>query len=234
MSRGPWPLAAGRWRPHAARARSRPAGRRHGAHGQALVELALITPVLLLLLLVAVDFGRLFFTYIQLNNAAREGAAYGAASPTDTSGIGAAVRREANVQAQGGENTALLTVAVACQDPSAAVIACGSAIGGAGIGNQVVVTVNEPFTFLTPVIGNVVGGNLPMSVTSTAAVDNPAPCTVPNFVGLNANQASGTWTGAGFAAGNLTNNVGSGTKIDSQTLAAGTTASCSAARITLN
>ena len=214
MSRGPWPLAAGRWRPHhAAGARSRPASRRTRARGQALVELALITPVLLLLLLIAVDFGRLFFTYIQLNNAAREGAAYGAASPADTPGITAAVQREANVQAQGGENTGLLTVAVACQDPSSAAVACSSAIGAAGIGNRVVVSVAEPFTFLTPVIANFFGGDLPMSVDATAAVANPAPCTVPTFVGQLGNQASGLWTGAGFSAANLTNNVANGAAI---------------------
>ncbi len=234
MSRGPWPLAAGRWWPHAAGARSRPASRRGRARGQALVELALITPVLLLLLLIAVDFGRLFFTYIQLNNAAREGAAYGASSPADSTGITAAVRREANVQTQGGENPGLLTVGVACQDPSAAAIACGSSIGGSGIGNQVLVTVAEPFTFLTPLIGSFFGGDLPLSVEATAAVDNPAPCTVPAFVGQLGNQASALWTGAGFAAGNLTNTVANGTKIVAQSLAAGTTASCSAARITVN
>ena len=40
----------------------------------------------------AVDFGRLFFTYIQVSNAAREAADYGAAQPTD-SGWDAGARR---------------------------------------------------------------------------------------------------------------------------------------------
>ena len=57
--------------------------RGHPSRGQAVVEFALILPVFLLLLLIAVDFGRLFFTYIQLNNTAREGAAYAAAQPDD-------------------------------------------------------------------------------------------------------------------------------------------------------
>ena len=55
-----------------------------GRRGQAVVEFALIIPVFLLLLLAAVDFGRMFFTYIQANNAAREGAAYGAANAAST------------------------------------------------------------------------------------------------------------------------------------------------------
>ena len=37
--------------------------------GQALVEMAIILPVLVLLLLLAVDFGRVFFGWIALNNA---------------------------------------------------------------------------------------------------------------------------------------------------------------------
>jgi len=43
---------------------------------QALVEMALILPLLLLLILGAVDFGRLFMTKFILTNAAREGANY--------------------------------------------------------------------------------------------------------------------------------------------------------------
>ena len=44
----------------------------------AMVEFALIVPLFMLLLLAAVDFGRLFFSYVQINNAAREAAAYAA------------------------------------------------------------------------------------------------------------------------------------------------------------
>ena len=43
---------------------------------QALIEFALLLPVLLLLLMGAIDFGRLFYVKIVLTNAAREGANY--------------------------------------------------------------------------------------------------------------------------------------------------------------
>ena len=52
---------------------------KHGRspRGQALVEFALRgAPVMMVLLLLAVDFGRLFFTYIAVNNAAREATYY--------------------------------------------------------------------------------------------------------------------------------------------------------------
>ena len=44
--------------------------------GQALVELALTLPLILLLILGAMDFGRMFYQKIVLTNAAREGANY--------------------------------------------------------------------------------------------------------------------------------------------------------------
>jgi Flp pilus assembly protein TadG len=47
---------------------------------QALIEAALILPILLLLILGAVDFGRLYYTKIVITNAAREGASYYATS----------------------------------------------------------------------------------------------------------------------------------------------------------
>lgn len=61
--------------------------------GQSIVELALALPLLLLLLLGTIDIGRVFFDYVQLRNAAREGAGYGAHFPTDEVGIEARVMR---------------------------------------------------------------------------------------------------------------------------------------------
>ena len=46
--------------------------------GSALVEMAVCLPVLLLLLFGSIDFGRVFYTAMELNNAARAGAQYGA------------------------------------------------------------------------------------------------------------------------------------------------------------
>ena len=60
-------------------------------HGQSLVELSLALPLLLFLMLGTLDIGRAFFDYIELRNAAREGAGYGARNPHDGSGIVARV-----------------------------------------------------------------------------------------------------------------------------------------------
>ena len=56
---------------HAARGRR---SWRDGEKGQALVEFSLILPVFLLLLFGLVDFGRGYYTWLVVTNAAREGA----------------------------------------------------------------------------------------------------------------------------------------------------------------
>lgn len=45
-----------------------------GERGQAMVELTLFLPVLMVIVMGAVDFGRVFFAYTSVVNAAREGA----------------------------------------------------------------------------------------------------------------------------------------------------------------
>src|SRR5689334_16870203 len=50
--------------------------RRHTSRGQALIELALILPLLLLLIVNVVNFGGLLYAWITVSNAARAGAQY--------------------------------------------------------------------------------------------------------------------------------------------------------------
>jgi hypothetical protein len=49
--------------------------------GQALVEFALVLPILALLLVMAIDFGRVFFGWVSLTNSARIGANYAGQHP---------------------------------------------------------------------------------------------------------------------------------------------------------
>lgn len=72
-------------RPPSPRSRARSAEK---SSGQALVETALILPILLILLLGAIDFGRLFFGWVTLHQTARIAANFAATHPdtqTDTS-----------------------------------------------------------------------------------------------------------------------------------------------------
>jgi Flp pilus assembly protein TadG len=205
MSNRLWRNATGRWRQSgrlqpsslndpSARAPTR-RGRR--APGQAVVEFAIILPVFLFILVIAVDFGRLFFSYIQINNAAREGAAFGLRAPTQcggnpclaTSQIAIHAKQETNSQGQGGEAAGGISVSATCADGVGTTITCASAAGGGtGAGNTITVKVNESFTFLTPLITGFFGNSLQMNASATAPITDyaapaggvpPAPCSPP-------------------------------------------------------
>jgi Flp pilus assembly protein TadG len=60
--------------------------------GQSLVELGISLLILMYLLSGAVEFGIAFFQFVQLRDAAQEGALYGSMNPSDTSGITARVQ----------------------------------------------------------------------------------------------------------------------------------------------
>jgi Flp pilus assembly protein TadG len=66
--------------------------------GSSLVELALMFPIFLILLVGSAEFGRLAYDAIEVANAARAGAAYGAQSnitASDTAGIAQAATQDA-------------------------------------------------------------------------------------------------------------------------------------------
>jgi hypothetical protein len=63
--------------------------------GQSMVELALTLTLLLILLAGTIDFGRAFFTWIEMRDAAQEGATYGSFCP-DKSKITARVDANLN------------------------------------------------------------------------------------------------------------------------------------------
>lgn len=166
------------------RERSRPRSR-----GQAVVEFALIFPVFLLLLVVAVDFGRLFYTYIQIHNAAREGAAVAIYAPTLTAPITSHATGEKNNQGQRGDVENPIVVTTSCHTAAGANLDCSLAQGGAGAGNTVTVNVNQPFVFLTPLISQILGTPLQLNASATAAVlgyaggtggSNPGTCSLPD------------------------------------------------------
>src|SRR5690242_12886675 len=68
--------------------------------GNALVELAFALPILVLLMVAAIDFARIFYMGIALTNAARAGAQYGShtvANSANTSGMQTAATNAANI-----------------------------------------------------------------------------------------------------------------------------------------
>jgi hypothetical protein len=136
---------------------------------------------MILLLLAAIDFGRLFFSYIQVTNAAREAAAFAAADPTvSQASIASRAGQEANTQSQRGEGTLNVDPPV-CQTVAVppVTVSCATAVANnAGTGNQVVIGVSRQFTFLTPIVSNMFG-TLTMSASAASPVHNAPAATPP-------------------------------------------------------
>lgn len=197
--------------------RSRRQSRRRG---QAVVEFALILPVFILMLLIAVDFGRAFLGWISLNNAARVGANYAALHPNDSWGAGS------DFQTLMDENLG----AINCTpnpDPAAPPVF--------GVtrepGDLVRVNLDCDFTILTPVISNVVGGLVSVSSSAAFPISSgcladcptgapgpppPAPAdncrTVPIVAGQSVAGARAAWVAAGFLSTEFLPATGSDTR----------------------
>jgi Flp pilus assembly protein TadG len=106
--------------------------------GQAMVEMAMMAPVLLLILITIIDFGRVMYFYMGVTGAARAGAQYGAQSistAADTTGMVKAAKANAPASADGFTmNTPTASEICKCADGTA--LTCGpplTLVGGAAI-----------------------------------------------------------------------------------------------------
>jgi len=96
----------------------------HGDYGSSLVELALLTPLLLTIVLGAVDLGRIYFMSIEVAGATDAGALYGTHHVTDAAGIQAVVTANASDVA----NLSIVsTNGCECADGTQSSTACSSA-----------------------------------------------------------------------------------------------------------
>ena len=134
--------------------------------GQSLLETALTLPLILLIAVGTLEFGRAFQTWEVVTNAAREGARV-AILPTSTT---ADVQTRVQTYLQGGalDNYQNATVTV---NPNSTI-----AVGG-GTASSSVVTVNYPFSFivLNPVASLVTSGSTagtPVTLTASAEMRN--------------------------------------------------------------
>ena len=188
MSFRPWRHATVRVR---FRARRRPASR---SRGQALVELALILPVALLLVAAALDLGRLFYSRITVNDAAREGALEAARNPGSfLAGTPCtSANKESNrvmCRTLNEAKGSFVTVGVADVELACSTASCPPTTPA--LGDTVSVKVTGHFTLLTPLIGVFFGGqDVTFSSTSSAQL-NAAP-SVPTGAPVAAFTASPT------------------------------------------
>jgi hypothetical protein len=196
--------------------------RRHRpSRGQGLVEFAIILPFLMLVLLMAVDFGRVFFGWVGLANASRIGASYAAAHP-DAWGVPGDAGQRDNYLDQ------ILADANALNCTLPGTIPAPAFPDGTDLGDSAQVTLTCQFSLMTPLVsqilggtitiradsifpiragiaGGVVVGSLPPTPTPTptpdpSATPGPTPqlCEVPGLGSYKANAAQTIWNAAGF------------------------------------
>lgn len=131
--------------------------RRHASgHGSALVELAVVLPVLVVLLVGTADFARVFYLTLELTNAARAAAQYGTydiGKFNDDSAIqAAAVNASPNIPGFSSSNVAVSRLCQCATDAGAfsatspANSCSGTCSGGGHIVATLTVTASKTFT----------------------------------------------------------------------------------------
>ena len=167
--------------------------RRQRTRGQSVVEFALVTPLLLLIFAGAADFGRAFYAYVAIENAAKEGALFGANLPLCDDAVGAActdpnnvtwrVRAELKNQGIRNPDGSELTPTVACLTPAGVPRAQLRDCTG---GDIYQVGLTYPFRLLTPILGSVIGdmnlGTASRSTVLNLAFDPTPGATIQKYV----------------------------------------------------
>ena len=150
--------------------------RRHKrTRGQSVVEFALVIPVLLLLTLTAIDFGRVFLGWVNLqqmtriaaNEAAEHASVWAVPGPADPTG------EKAEYRAKVGNDAHLIncTLPNPLPDP---VLGAGTALG-----SPVTVALSCQFGIITPIVSNIIGGTIQVSAETTYPVKEGVVATVP-------------------------------------------------------
>jgi Flp pilus assembly protein TadG len=140
-----------------------------GERGQALIETAIMLPILLLVSVSIFEFGRAYQTWQVLTNAAREGARVAVLPDSTASDVDARVRTYlASGQLQSSPDMVGVTI-----DRNVDMSI------GAATAKASVVTVNYPFSFmvLNPVANLVVNGSTlgtPITIAASAQMRNEA------------------------------------------------------------
>jgi PKD repeat protein len=147
------------------------------ARGQSLVEFALVLPIIMLLTLTALDFGRVYLGYINLQNMARIAANFAANNPTAWTGAGntptqlaAKLKYQNEILGDAAATNCNLPVVAGKKTAPAPTFTDADADGTPEIGDTANVAITCTFGVITPVISNIVGGTINVSAASTFPV----------------------------------------------------------------
>ena len=136
------------------------------AKGQSLVELAISLMIILFLLAGAVEFGIAFFQFVQLRDAAQEGALYGSMNPPADAGDTTKINLiKDRVKAASSSPIDLVN------DPAVSidVVVTGQYCEGGALK----VTVSYPHDVFMPLIDQVTGGTIQLNAEVTDTILQP-------------------------------------------------------------
>lgn len=173
--------------------------------GQGLVEFALVLPIILLLTLIAIDFGRVYLGWINLQNMSRIAANYAANDPDawgpapDSSSqtqyrnqiLADAAATNCNLPVVGGKE---VVPAPTFTDSNA---------DGLGLGDVVRVRITCTFNVITPLISSIVGGSVNVTAEANFPVKSGlSALVVPDEPGGGGGGGGGA-PNAAFSANNV-------------------------------
>ena len=134
------------------------------------MELALLSPIMVLIVMGVLDMARAYRMQIQLENAAREGAAYAQVFPNDVDCAGDDITARAVMEEDGVAALSQFEVAVFAEDANGDFVVPVTGCGGDIVqpGDRVLVEVSALFEVLTPMVERAVGSAI--EVTGDAQV----------------------------------------------------------------
>jgi Flp pilus assembly protein TadG len=228
-----------------------------------MTEFALTLPLLLLLFVFALDFGRVFLGWVNLNNTVRVAANFAAMNPNAWN----AGNPDADAQDEYVRLIEADSAGINCQMPTT--LPDPTFPAGQDLGQPAQVGITCEFEFITPFLGSFLGDPLPVSAsaafpirhgaingipvasttvtstststtttgtTTTSTTATTATCTVPDFSAnpRNTSQAQSKWSGAGFTTNVIFNPlVPPNYNIGTQSPAAGSVLPCDSTSVTV-
>lgn len=182
------------------------------SRGQAMVEFALVLPLLMLLLLMALDFGRVFFGWVGLHNIARIGADYAAQFPTaDWTQLDDATPSDPQI-IEFKHRIQVDSASINCdvEDP----LPAPTFPDGTDVGDDAVIELECEFSLITPFMEGVMGGPVQLRASAVFPIrrgmaeiptgggggaPSETPCAlVPDMVGGTVAEARDAWQDRGF------------------------------------
>ena len=142
--------------------------------GQSLVELSISLVLLLILLSGAVEFGIAFFQFVQLRDAAQEGALYGSMNPSDCTNILARVKGASSSPID--LNGAGVTISTTINNNACSSSGTYASLDCEGYGLRVDITYQHHIfmPFLPQILGRT---TIPLHAQVTDTILSPVDCT---------------------------------------------------------